>query len=410
MTESKYTGLGGFSNGLAPVAHYGKWGYINASGEEVILCQFEYVEGFNKYGYAIVQDEAGRYGVIDRSGNYVIQPKYEAIRMINNSPLVYAYTYLNMSRTSRPKAINPNSGKILGEFVSVGGLASHGNKGCVAVENDDGRWGLINEDGDLTLPFQYDSIGCDNYGRCENNITGDYFVTESGGKLTKQSYDEVCYCGGKYGLITPDGQVALDFKYDELYYHSDSCIIVGKGKNYETRRFGVITLAGKTLLPCKYSWIYVGDGIICLQDYYTGAWGWADLSGKILAEPRFYKDCFCGFSEGLMKVYNRDFKNQGKAGYVNKQGELVIPFKFFSRYDPPAWIGDFHGGLAGYAISNTKRGWIDKSGDIVIPPIYDTVYTGFGEDGLVPVCINGEQFYINNRGERCLPHITARYK
>ena len=410
--KTEYTGLGSFSHGLAPVARNGKWGYINTSGEEVIECKFRQtgLDCFNEYGYVQVRAETGKYGVIDRSGNYVVKPEYEYIRLINNSPLVYAHRHLSLQKTSRPIAINPKKeNQILGKFVSIGGgMIPYATNGYVPVKNDEGRWGLINEDGSLMLPFIYDTIDCYNYGRCENDVTGNYFVASSGGKITELYDDEVHYQGGKYGLITAAGEVILDFKYDELYYASDDCIIIGKGKRRETRKYGVITLGGKTVLPCKYSDIYVGDGTICFEDLDTGKCGWADIYGNILVQPKFYRASFLtGFSDGLMAVKQRYFKYRGKVGYVNKAGELVIPFTFAVNHNTPAWVGDFHDGLADYALSNYDRGWIDKKGEVVIPPIYFTGCIKFGKDGLIPVWLGDEGFYIDRTGTRCLPHVAA---
>lgn len=53
----------------------------------------------------------------------------------------------------------------------------------------------------------------------------------------------------------------------------------------------------------------------------------------------------------------------GKWGYVNKQGKIVIPYKY-------EIAAEFSEGLAAVAI-NTKGGYIDQTGKTVIPFKYE---------------------------------------
>ena len=76
--------------------------------------------------------------------------------------------------------------------------------------------------------------------------------------------------------------------------------------------------------------------------------------------PCIYDDVH-GFSEGLANV-----KNDGKFGYINNKGELVIPCIYdddtdaLSDFDHRSfWY--FEEGLA-YIGKNNTRGYIDKKG------------------------------------------------
>lgn len=404
MSERRYADLGAFSNGLAPVARNDKWGYINTSGEEAIGCQFSYAEPFYVHDYAIVGNENNKQGIIDSNGNCIVKQEYYSIKVFKNSSLIA----LRESDNTNWCVINPKNRQVLGEFRQAGnsvGSVDYGSNGLVPVKNNEGRWGLLNEDGALTVPFIYDEISC--YDKTE-----DYFLAKSGGKLRVQDGHDISYYGGKQGLIKPNGEVVIGFKYDELYYAAENRIIAGKGQ-HEERKYGVVTLSGKTILPRKYSYMLISDGIICFQDTASQKWGWADLNGKILVEPQFFKnvdyDCL-GFSNGLMRVHNKNFT---KVGYVDKKGELVIPYKFAEHgyrqeHNLDGWVGDFHDGLAHYNIgADDKRGWIDKNGDIVISPIYSTLETRFGKDGLIPVWLGNDGFYIDRTGTRRLPDIIG---
>jgi hypothetical protein len=65
-----------FQEGLVPVRKGEKWGYLNEKGEVVIDFLFDSVENFLN-GSAVV-GAGSLYGLIDKSGRYIVEPKYEA--------------------------------------------------------------------------------------------------------------------------------------------------------------------------------------------------------------------------------------------------------------------------------------------------------------------------------------------
>ena len=59
---------------LLPVEVDGRWGYINAEGEEIIAPRFERAWRFSD-GLALVRSD-GRFGYIDRSGQFAVPPRF----------------------------------------------------------------------------------------------------------------------------------------------------------------------------------------------------------------------------------------------------------------------------------------------------------------------------------------------
>ena len=74
-----------FSEGLAAVVKDNKVGFINKDNELVIPYKFDY--GYREFkvdfvfegGFSIMTDDRGACGLIDKSGNWVVEPKYDEI-------------------------------------------------------------------------------------------------------------------------------------------------------------------------------------------------------------------------------------------------------------------------------------------------------------------------------------------
>ena len=80
LTEGIYDEYGAFdSEGMVPVRQDKYWGYINTAGEQVIGFYFKKAQPF--VGNSAVVQTDSKYGVIDRAGEYLVQPKYYKIEI-----------------------------------------------------------------------------------------------------------------------------------------------------------------------------------------------------------------------------------------------------------------------------------------------------------------------------------------
>lgn len=145
-------------------------------------------------------------------------------------------------------------------------------------------------------------------------------------------------------------------------------------------------------------------------------WGFIDKKGQMVVQPQY--TWITDFSEGLAAVNSGDFLNP-RYGYIDQQGQAVIPMQYksakrFSEGLAPVTGGyidktgrmvirlqtadvtadEFSEGLAAVMI-NSKRGYIDKSGNFVIQPKYFS--TNPFKNGLARVWENGNK-YIDKSG------------
>lgn len=140
IIQPRFKQVGDFSEGLAPVRIFSKWGYIDRRGELAIKPQYDRAYSFSE-GLALVQQRSEyggrpRCGYINKQGHWVIQPTYE-----------YA---------------NPFSEGLAGVF-------------------DGEYWGFIDREGNVRIPFEYDSVGMFKQGlaRVERNDSA-FFINLEG--------------------------------------------------------------------------------------------------------------------------------------------------------------------------------------------------------------------------------------
>ncbi|NLI10697.1 MAG: hypothetical protein GX447_08100 [Elusimicrobia bacterium] len=129
-------------------------------------------------------------------------------------------------------------------------------------------------------------------------------------------------------------------------------------------------------------------------DYMTSVWEpcyfFIDKKGSIKIPPDgscIYSDVR-NFSNGLAMVRE---KYSGKWGYVDKNGKLIIDYKFDDYF-----LSDFSDGFATVRL-NRKWGLIDKTGNTVIPFKYDYI----SDAARCPyyVKLNDKTFYINRKDQ-----------
>jgi len=214
-------GIGEFHNGLASfVTRDGKEGFLNYQGEIIIPAQYNDVSDiyenvflaktdkgwglvnrdekvlveFGKYDYidifsgfenglVRVNDYENNFGFIDVNGNEVIPTIYKDVRYNGESLIAVTtdkYTWHFVNKNGKKAA--------LGEFEDAGGLS----EGLAYVKKD-GKYGYIDQYGNLKIPYQYDNARSFRLGLASVKING------------------------KYGFIDKNQNTILPFIYDIAY-------------------------------------------------------------------------------------------------------------------------------------------------------------------------------------------------
>ena len=172
------------------------------------------------------------------------------------------------------------------------------------------------------------------------------------------------YNQGKYGYIDCKGREVVPLQYDYIgsssleYGISTTCI-------RKNGKYGLLGGNGKEIVPCIYEGFCGGsyhDDIEPIAFKKNGKWALFDRTGKQLTN--FLYDSICDFGYPSLNSYPLFCQviENGKHGYLNYKGEVVITPKYEKALS-------FHNNRAFVQI-NGKCGYIDNKGNVVIPCKY----------------------------------------
>ncbi|MCX6296234.1 MAG: WG repeat-containing protein [Bacteroidetes bacterium] len=104
------------------------------------------------------------------------------------------------------------------------------------------------------------------------------------------------------------------------------------------------------------------------------------------SKPKSSKYDFQGaYFEGIARV-----KMEHKWGFIDTTGNVIIPPKYNE-------VTNFSGGLAKVRMGQ-KWGLVDTKGTVIIKPTFDAILDFV--DGKAKVLLNGEEYYMNREGQR----------
>ncbi len=341
-----------FSEGLAEVEEILLTGYIDKTGKYAIKpcfpvgagtfnqgtaygtkCSKEYTENpFHTERGCVICSRRYRIGLINRSGKFITQPKYEQFEPISEGRRAF--------RLDGQWGFMDDNGKVVIEpkYAAVRAFS----EGLAAVTEREwgggfsrpfpSSWGFIDKDGKLIIPHKYFSA--------ESFHSGLAFVTGNNNGTSAKIE----------GFID---------KTDKLHIPSNQA----RARGFESgvasaglnKKCWLIDTTGRALTDDSYdqfgiaegkSWRLVGEGLIPVKR--GSLWGFIDTQGNNIIAPQFNK--VGHFQEGLAVVEIKP----GHLAYIDRQGKIQLD----ENYEK---AGQFKDGLA--IVANAQGTYvINKSG------------------------------------------------
>jgi hypothetical protein len=303
-----------------------------------------------------------------------------------------------------------------------------------------GKFGYINESGDVVIPFQYGYSRPFSEGLAmviKDTIPFNTFPDISDAELPQNA-----------GYIDNTGKIVIDFKYRSASdFHNGVAKVALRLKNtgkqhsrsyyYKNNNltwvssydciysYSLIDKKGNTITGKPYNSIgdfYEGKAWFCDSEVYDNdfatekpLFGYLNEKGEVLIEPLFnYSGDFSGGLAPVGRLVAVDrlsvpysdkakkLSNRYKMGYINEKGEEVIKLTFdkakpFS--EGLAVVGKLVSGKPEEGTDKYKYGFINMNGEQVIDYLYD--YAGSFSGGKASVQNgNDDSFYIDKTGKR----------
>ncbi len=306
-----------FSEGLAAVRVVSpssnadvRLGYIDRSGEFVIPPKFvdsqglegaeNFSEGLAAATLPTTEDKQGfpLYGYINQVGKMVIAPRFYGASAFSDG---IAVVEIHPEGETKFAFIN-KQGDIIFQHPKAY-EAFNSSEGLAAVHIDE-RWGFIDATGKFVIKPQFSHVG-----RFSNGLAP---AIQPGSKCPGQYRDQ-------YGYIDRTGKFVIKPQFDDAVSFAEGLAAVKVGEKLQG----------------------------------GGQWGYIDTSGEFVIKPQFEDTlgAVSDFSEGLAAVTVPDsrFGYNGKAGYIDRTGHFVIPPQFNSGAAP------FDRGLANVGVMFEKE-------------------------------------------------------
>lgn len=201
----------------------------------------------------------------------------------------------------------------------------------------------------------------------------------------------------KWGYANLKGEMIIPVSFADAYYFREGLAIVISPEN----RVGFIDKTGKYKIPAQYiSATYFSGGLAFVVPE-GGFPTCIDKEGNVKFS---LKDVFSAdqFFDGIAlfsvvdkeKLKKDKYHNQEdnlKWGWINTSGEVIIPAQFEKA-------NQFSEGLA-LVQKDGKWGYINKKGEMVIPPKFEDAGDFFSDRAFVQEEENGLYGYINRKGK-----------
>ncbi len=222
-----------FSDGLAAVMKDGKVGFINVDNELVIPFQFDYSSnrwGDTGYlfhdGYCVMTNKDGKFGLIDISGNWIVEPEYDEL--------------WNAHKTGNRIVVN------------------------------DGKHGVLDSCGNVVYPTEYFYI----------DIWEDGFVLTKDGRKWQEDYE-----GNIVNPFVIDG-VNGYMKYPVSYSNENGVeyALSDYAEYFVNRNSGIMNrITGRPITPALFEDVnMISDKLFEVQDAETYDWYIIDIDGNIV--------------------------------------------------------------------------------------------------------------------------------
>jgi len=393
LFTKSYRNIQGASEGLISVVNDKKLvGFIDTTGKEIIAPTYKQAFDFAQ-GFTLVEEQDDKLALINKTGAKIAQLPGKELSSGFSEGIALVREGKNFS------AIN-SSGKTI-FTIKANNVAAFKN-GTAAIERKVNKMNLgglaasvlsIAVMGGNNLSFGFGSDGSFSLGVMDPYYYGhsfdhryydagyrgdltfgvnykDYklgYIDKTGKEIipTKNDFNSVVKddkvlvkVNGKYGYVNTQGQVLVPAEYDDISYFTATdpdIVAVGKDDKYAFYQIG------KGIVSRWYAKVKPYSEGLAAVDFGEDNWVYINRSGNRIGQISKYKKA-SDYAEGLAVV---GIGNK-KLAVLDQAGNKIV-----ATTDAYKNIGNCHGGLLPIQDAKGKWGFLNKQGQVVVPPVYD---------------------------------------
>lgn len=287
--------------------------------------------------------ENNKWGVINSSGENVIQPTYDEMIIIPNpekAVFIITYDVDYENNTYKTKAINEKNEQLFTDYTQIEVIQNHDNqnsiwyeKSCLKVQKN-GKYGLIDLSGKILLDCTYDNIepliGLSNsLVTTKDGKKG--LVSTTGSVIIENEYTQILALtdkyetgyivkneDGKYGVIGTNKKILLPIEYDDIkHVYANSTYVAKTNENWQ-----IINTETNTTIDINYDDVKsINNEYIIVEQ--SGKYGLITTAGEQKIEPQYNK----------LTYTNQNYyiaQKEDKYGLINANNEIKIDFTYNS--------------------------------------------------------------------------------
>ena len=340
----------GYVGGLGLVDEKGNWLQTPMLSPDQMCATFDW-EFCGFAGNHLIVRHMGLYGLVDRKGTMVVDPKYDQLESMSDPGCFKA-------RLNNMYGVIDTLGRVLIplEFSYVGSM----NEGVIVVSRN-GGYGCYDKEYRQLVPMEYEEI------------------REYASGLARIKYK------GRFGFIDKAGEIIIAPFSDEVDDFSEGVVLVViKNKK------GFVNSKGNWVTPPMYDdGGRFSSGLAYVS--MAGKYGYVDKTGNIAIPMQF-----TAAKDFDMKTSLACVAQDGKWGVIDKKGLTILPF----NYDSVRITSD------GYICveTNGRSGIYNSKGKEVFPVICDNIEIGndgvMFKHGVVEANLDGQRIRIDENGNR----------
>lgn len=407
------------------------------------------IEKVEQYNYFLLKQD-GKTGVIDRSGNIVIDVKYDDIKIpnpqkdvfvcysgensqilnsqkeqiLNNyqdvepiklqniaSNLMFEKSVLSYKENDKYGLVNFQGKKITKPiYDEISGLSY--KEGELLVKQND-KYGVINIKGHKLIDIEYDKIAVDGY-----------YTNDDGYKYAGYIITTTTQEGYRYGYINYNGKLILKPEYNELSRITDIMdnenvyLLCAKNGQFgvnknekeivkneyqsisydktnellvaeKSKKYGIASLDGKIIVPAQFLQIdVIGNYLYAKNEQGTIVY---DNQGK---ETNMDTNISILNTENEKYKIKIDNQNETKYGLITKEGKELIEEKY-------SYMEYLYNDYFIVSNENSKLGVVDNKDAVKIPIENDSVQKVEGTDLIQAVVANTTKLYNKTMNNIC---------